>query len=129
MSGLVHPDLMGSLKVFYPSRCTLQAKVAAVAPATGVDAYGRPNTSWADVTGLVGIPCSVNKPVRNTAQEIRRTEMTVVDNTHRIALAGYYPAVTTAMTALVDGAAYNVLSVEHDAQHASTWLLAEVVTT
>ena len=132
MSTLVHPQMLAALADFYPSLCSLQSRAADVdvfgAPV--VDAYGVPNGAYADVAGLTGIACSVNQPPRaSQAQEIRLPDKTVVSATHRIALAGYYPTITTAMVAVVGTVTYNVLSVAHDAQSASTWLLVELVTT
>lgn len=115
--------MLPALADFYPSLCDMQTR------ATGVDPYGVPNGAWANVTGLTGLACSVNRPPRATPQEVRTADDTVITTAHRIALAAYCPAATPALRAVVDGVAYNIESVNHDPQHASTTLLAELVTT
>jgi len=131
MSTLVHPQMLAALADFYPSLCTFQDRSADVDMfgAPHVNAYGVPDGVLADVAGLIGLACSVNRPPSNQAQEVRLPDKTVVRAPHRIALAGYYPTITTAMVAVVGGITYNVLSVAHDAQGASTWVLVELVTT
>jgi hypothetical protein len=123
MTTLVHPQMMAGLAKFYPSSCTMQQR------AVGVSAYGRRNGALANVSGLVGIACSVNR-VRNTTapQEVKRSDSTVVTATHIIALAGYYPTITTAMVAVVGSVVYDILSVEQ-VQDASMELMVERVTT
>ena len=107
---------------FYPQTVSLQARGA------GVDAYGVANGAYANIAGLTGLSCSVNRAYgARGAQEYRRSDATITRATHVIALAGYYAAITTAMQALVGTQAYNVLSVEHDSQLASTWLMVEAV--
>jgi len=132
VSALVHPHMLAALADFYPSLCTLQSRAAddELWGAPSVNAYGVPDGDLADVVGLIGLACSVNQPPRSSqAQETRFPDKTVTTATHCIALAGYYPTITTAMVAVVGAVTYNVLSVAHDAQSASTWLLVELVTT
>lgn len=124
---LVHPQMLAQLEQagFFPSSATFYAQ------ASGVDSYGRRNGSWAAVTALSDLACSVNRPSRSRGapQEVRRDDVTITTATHEIVLAGAYPAVTTKMRAVVDGVTYDVLSVVCDAQGASTVVMAELVTT
>ena len=54
--------------------------------------------------------------------------MTVTTQTHDVALAGYFPAITAAMQATVDGVVYNILGVKADGNGTITVLQAERVT-
>jgi len=122
---LVHPDMLTSLAAFYPQTCTFTLNAAG-----SVNAHGRPNGAPGNVAGLVNLPCSLNQPARSSQpQEVRTPDMTVVTEPHRLALAGYYPTVTDEMQCVIGAVVYNVLSVIHDAQHASTWCVLEQVTT
>lgn len=124
---LVHPQMLAQLEQagFFPSSVTFYAQ------GSGEDDYGRKDGSWTAVSALSAIACGVNRPSRSRGapQEVRRADLTLTTATHEIVLAGAYPAVTTKMRAVVDGATYDVLSVVCDAQGASTVVMAELVTT
>lgn len=118
---LIHPQMLTSLAAFYPQRCTFTLR------APGVDAAGVPNGAQGDVAGLISIPCSVNAPPTGIAQERAGADATRTVELHMVALRGHYPAVTTKMECVVEGVSFNVISVDHDAQLATTWVLVERV--
>jgi head-tail adaptor len=126
---LVHPQMLTQLTKagHYPSICDVQARAA------GVDAHGVANGVWADAAGLTGISCSVNaSPYMGGAlsrQEFTTFDKTVTTELLRIALAGRYDAITTAMRAVVGGVVYNIKSVDEDSHGILTSLLVERVTT
>lgn len=83
----------------FPSLCTIQAYV------DGTDTYGEPTQTWANVTGLVDIPCSVSL---STGKEVKGKENEYGITTHRISLAGTYPTITRLQRAVVGGITYEI---------------------
>lgn len=84
---------------FNPSLCTIKA------PTAGEDAYGQPTQTWANVTGLVNIPCSI---ALSSGREVKGTQNEYGITTHRIALNGVYPTITRLHRAVVDGITYEI---------------------
>lgn len=118
--GLVHPAMLERLRANHlPETATVQAATATL------DGYGQPSVTWAAAPGLSDVGCRL-APL-SAEQKRRLPEMVMVRATHSLALAGHYPAITTAMRVVVAGQAYDVLAVRHDGNAASTWLTLEVV--
>lgn len=119
---VVHPRLLTSFgglgDPFYLSTCTIQAATDTAG------STGEITQVWADVAGLVSLPCNI-APV--SISERRGTERTVELGTHKVYLQAYYATVTAMQHAIVDGVTYNILSVEQDSQSAVTVLRVEVV--
>ena len=119
MTNLISPRLFSQLTAFYPDTCTIQTATETL------DAANQPIKSWADLAGHAAIPCAVSRPrggERHTTHQIYSVA------THTIALAGYYPAITAKMRAVVFGQAYDILLPENDGQGAATELVCQVVT-
>jgi len=84
---------------FHPSLCTIQAYV------DGVDAYGQPTQTWANLAGHVDLPCSI---ALSSGREVKGTQNEYGITTHRIALNGVYPTITRLHRAVVDGVTYEI---------------------
>lgn len=84
---------------FHPSKCTIQVYT------DGVDAYGTPTETWANLAGHVDIPCSVQL---SSGRETKLASNEYGITTHRIALNGVYPAITRLHHAVVDGTTYEI---------------------
>jgi head-tail adaptor len=118
MSKLIHPRLVTALAEFFPQSCAIQQ------PSISRDAVGGEIRTYADVTGLSAVGCRV-APAQGGEQ--RTNEMTYLDATHRIVLAGSYPQITEAMRAVVGGQAYDILLPAVDADAAITRLTVRLV--
>jgi len=124
MVSLIHPRLLSSLSAtFYPSVCTIQ-----VATETQ-DAYGQPIPAWADVPGLISLPCAVAPLNSGTPAEAerRRADGTIEVVTHHIAIAGYHLTIIAKMRAVVSGMNYDVVAVEFDSHAITTRLRTRLV--
>lgn len=119
MTDLIHPRLFSQLAAFYPATCTIQEA------SETLDAANQPIQAWADLPGHVDIPCTVSRP---GGGERKTTHQIYSVATHTIALAGYYPAITEKMRAVVAGQAYDILLPENDPLGVGTQLLCQVVT-
>lgn len=117
---LIHQDLLGSLGDFFSSTCTIQSKVVTS------DAYKDEVETWSTLHS--GIHCSIAYPGKVKANKIYRPDETYTLATHVVALAGYYPDVTTSMRAIVGGLTLDIMTVVFDSQHKTTELFCEVVT-
>lgn len=118
------PALLAGLAAFFPSLCTIQEPGT---PTT--DSYGSKTYPWPTLAGHTDIPCRI-APIASLRQgESRRADMTVTTATLTVALAGYYPTVTSAMQAVIAGVTYNILDVKHDGSSVYTTLQVERVTT
>lgn len=122
--GLIHPSLLSRLAAFYPLLCTIQTSTETQ------DAVGEPIPSWGALIGHIALHCRVG-PAGGGEQ--KRADGTLTRATHTIALAGYYPTLTTKMRAIVGGATYDILGVQHDngsygATPTMTVLETEIVT-
>ena len=114
---IMHERLLANLTAFYPSLCTIQEATYIV------DTVGEPQPTWADF--LTDIPCRISPAGGN---ETKRSDETYEVATHVINLAGYYVTITVPMRAEIDGVLYDILSIEHDGNHFTTRLRAQVVT-
>lgn len=116
---IIHPRMLEGIGVpFWPSLCTIQ-EATQTAGTTGelVEV-------WANVAGLVNLPCNI-APV--SISEQRWTERTVETGTHKVYLKDYFTTITAMAHAVVDDVTYNILSVEQDSQGAVTVLRVEIV--
>ena len=116
---LIHPSLTASLKVsgHFPSTGTVQVK-------TVTNTKGNPSEAWADVSGLVDIPCAIAPA---SADENRSPAYAT--RTHTALLAGNYTAIDPSVHRFLSGGVgYDILGVEHDSQSITTRLhLREVL--
>lgn len=121
--GIVHPDLLTRLTpTFYPSLCTIQSDGAS---RTSSGAQAAP--SWANVTGLVSIPCRM-APASQTDREILAAKGLYAESLHVVALAGYYSTITEKHQVVVDGTAHAVMYVRSDGQSKTTYVYVQKVT-
>ncbi len=117
---IVHTRMLSQVVDFLPSLCTIQTVTSTM------DDHGHGTKVGTNVVGLIGIHCQM-KPIK--ASEVRTSDLVVSANAFRVALLTYAPTITNLMWAIVDGVTYNILGVEHDSQHAMTYLTVELVTT
>jgi len=117
--------MLSSLEsTFYASTCTIQEATETR------DDYGQPIPVWANVAGLVNLPCSFApiSPGSPVAAEVKRSDGTIVIATHHIALSGLYTSILPTMRAVVLAVNYDILAVEFDSHRAMTRLRCEIVT-
>lgn len=103
--GIVSPLLLEHLYGVYPATGTVQ---------TGTDARnddGEIVPVWSNLASHVGLACRI-APAERGEEESPDEIYSVV--THRIALQGYYPAVTAQMRFVVGSTIYDIQRVEHD---------------
>lgn len=118
---IVSPAMLPALSAFYPSTVTIQASTITRGAA------GSEIKAWADVTGLVDIPCTIAplSVTRDTStEEIRTAQQTYGVITHHMSLQGLYPTITNEMQAVSGGTAYDITGAEHDSHSVMTrlWL-------
>ena len=116
---LIHPDLTASLKTsgHFGATGTVQVK-------TVTNTKGNPADSWADVSGLVDIPCAI---AAAAADENRSPAFAT--RTHTALLDDSYTAIDPSIHRFLSGGVgYDILGAEHDSQAATTRLhLREVL--
>jgi hypothetical protein len=83
----------------FPFLCTIRAVTE------GTGAGGETVRTWADVTGLTAIPCSV---ALTAGRLVREMQLEYGNTTHRISLAGNFPAISRSHRAVVDGVTYGI---------------------
>ena len=119
---LIHPDLAASLAAsgHFPSTGAVQVK-------TVTNTKGNPSDSWADVSGLVDIPCAIAPAVMGGVDEKRAPAY--AERTHRALLDDSYTAIDPSVHRFLSGGVgYDILGVEHDSQGITTRLhLREVL--
>lgn len=118
---IVSPDMLPALSAFYPSTVTIQSSTVTRGAA------GSEIKAWADVTGLVDIPCTIAplSVTRDTSTaEVRTALQTYGVITHHMSLQGHYLGITAEMQAVSDGQAYDITGVEQDSHATMTrvWL-------
>ena len=124
-SSLVHPRLAARLvgRGFYPSAATLETDTP-TRTASGAESH-----AWAPVTGLDDIPAAVSPMIFTRRGESRTSELTAGETTHRIGLAGAYPAITSAMRLVITGqhaGIYDIVRPDTDSQTGFTVLEARI---
>ncbi|MEW6223192.1 MAG: hypothetical protein AB1627_01045 [Chloroflexota bacterium] len=124
-SSLVHPRLAERLIAhgFYPSAATVEADTP-TRTASGAEVH-----AWSPVTGLADIPAAVAPMIFTRRGESRSSELTAAETTHRIGLAGAWPAITAAMRLVVSGqhaGIYDIVRPDTDSQTGFTVLEARI---
>lgn len=104
---------------YFPASCQLQS---ATAPQ---DDYGDPIEEWEN-TGSP-MKCRVEPRGDVSTGEVRRSDGTIAVDAKVISLDHYEPSATRKMQAVADGITWNILAVDHDAQHTRTKLTVELV--
>lgn len=118
-SRLVHPQLMQTLqRDFFKQSCRIEQA------AKSQNTTGQETKTWSAVPGWESIPC--RKTPAGGGE--RRTQQGVyLDATHTIVLATALNGLTTAMRAVVDGKAYDILLVEPDSEGITMRLTCRIV--
>ena len=120
----VHPSFTGS-KVFGLGPL-LDRSVTIEEQTGGRDSWGEPADTWAAVEGLEDLDGAVGRA--GSGVEQRRGLGTISVATHAIVLAGYFPQITTAHRAVVDGVeVHDIEAVEHDSRLRVTQLATRIV--
>lgn len=120
--GVVHPRMLATLTpLAYPSLCTIQQG------AESQDGYGAVVQSWSNLSGHVNLPCRLS-PGRNLGAERPTAEQVYLVSDFIIEFAGYYPAITEKMRAVIGGVNYDITSADDDGQLVQTRLTAKIVT-
>lgn len=117
-SSLFHPDLLAELAGFFPDACAIEQPVYVTDPGGEKRVSG-----YVPLPGHEALRCAVGLP---SGGEQQMREANPIITGRRIALAGYYPAVTRVMRAVVGGQAYDILAVDHDQHRQQTYLGCEV---
>jgi hypothetical protein len=84
--------------------------------------------SWLNVESLTDLPCKVANASGRGAQvkeELEGVEFERLQRLKRCLIQGYYPAIRPKLRAVVDGVAYDVISVQHDSHLQLTRVLLE----
>lgn len=119
---IVDPRLMARLpRAHYRQAVTIQQATET----QGSD--GEIVQAWADVPGLVDLPCQVSPVTAERSYERRLPDHTYQRATHKINVAGHYPAIVETMRAVVGGTAYDILLVTQTSQGDHTELVVELV--
>lgn len=119
MSRIIHHRLLASLSNFFPTTISVQVNTPTQSTT------GQPVPSWGTVSGWVAIPASIAAVPAGDREQMTGTFAMV---SHKIALRGYYPTITTAHQATdASGATWDIRDVQHDSQSVQTYLLVERV--
>lgn len=120
-TGMVSSGLLGNLNEFFPTTVNI------VEPSGAEDGLGTPVPGgYSAVTGLTGLKGRIT-PMTDSE---RRTEgFTLSLTSDWILLQGFYPTITTRMTAQVGGISYNIVTVDKDGGSTFTRLGVELATT
>ncbi len=126
MTTIIHPKLTAHLTRttdgFFPSTGAVQEK-------TVTNTRGNPSESWATVSGLGSIRCSIAAALGpSSADERRQVSHTYAESTHRALLDGIYTIAALDHRFLSGGVAYDILGVEQDSQSTTTRLFLRLVT-
>lgn len=116
---LIHPSLTAALTTsgHFGDTGTVQL-------GTETNTQGNPSKSWADVSGLVDIPCAI---AADKVSEFRAPAY--AERTHKALLDGNYTAIDPTIHRFVSGGVnYGILGADQDSQSATTRLhLREVL--
>ena len=126
MRSLVHSRMLDRLApAFFTDRVTIEED-APTRTASGAETH-----AWTAIAGHGDIPASVSPMVFTRAGERRSSELIVSQTTHRIALAGSYPTVTSRMRAVVATGPHagtdDILRPDRDSQSQTTVREARIV--
>lgn len=115
--GIIHPELLSRVQPnFYPSSCTIQE------PTETADSYGQPIPSWGNLSGHVGISCRLSPESQASGDELRTQTQIYTVHSWLISFNDYYPLIDETMRAVIDGATYDILQVQHDGNNQTTRL-------
>lgn len=119
MPGIISHRLLANLANFYPTTVSIQANTPVRSNT------GQQTEAWSTVTGLGAIPAAI---AAVPAGDRKQMTGTFALASHRIALRGHYPTITTAHQATgADATVWNIRDVQHDSQSTTTYLLVERV--
>lgn len=123
-SSVVHPAFATSPRglgpMLSPRSVTIEEPVGAR------DTLGQPADTWSAVDDLEDLPAVVGP--ESSGREARRSGDTIYVGTHVIVLGGYYPEITTAHRAVVDGTeVHDIVEVEHSSTLTLTRLGTRIV--
>ena len=119
MRTIFDPRMMAELRDYFPSLCAIQENV-------GIENdYGEIVEDWQDYADHADLPCAHGP---NKGIEVKKPDQTYVISNYTLSLRGYYPTITEAMRAVVDGVAYEILLVQSDSHGVTTRILTRVVT-
>jgi len=110
---LVDGRLLGLIKNFFPSLCTVQEATVSSG------SYGETGRTWADLTGVVSVVCRIAPALQ---QEPLNTDIEYAVTTHTAVLKGYYNTIKARMQAIIDGTTYDITGVSFDDQALQTRL-------
>ncbi len=94
----------------YPDRLTVQEYTPGATNARGVPA---PET-WANVTGLVSLPCLKYDSRGDTVPSEEDGNDNMEVSTHIIQTQDYYPAINHSQRGVIDGEVYRFLMCDHE---------------
>lgn len=110
---LVDARLLGLIKDFFPSSCTVQEATISSG------SYGETGRTWGNLSGVVSVACRIAPA---SQQEPKNVDLEYAVNTHTAVLKGYYNTIKAAMQAIIDGTAYDITGVSFDDQALQTRL-------
>jgi len=110
---LVDGRLLGLIKNFFPSTCTVQEATISSS------SYGETGRTWGNLSGVVGVACRIAPA---SQQEPKNVDLEYVVATHTAVLRGYYNTIKAAMRATIDSTTYDITGVSFDDQNLQTRL-------
>jgi hypothetical protein len=122
LAHLMHPEFM---RYVSDRRFNAIARIQ-IASITQDSNSGENTITYASDPALTAVACQVD-PVSSDA-ELRRPDLTLVDNGYSILLAQYAPTITIQSNVILDdGTIHNVLKIAHDDSHSHTVLTTEII--
>lgn len=119
---LIDPSLITALGFLFNKTVTIQESTPTQ------DATGQPIDAWSDKSGHVAIPCVMSPATRVAMPDEKKLPTQIVaKSTWKVMLQGNYPAITTAMRAVVASVAYDIVGAQTDSQDLVTSLLVQLV--
>lgn len=116
--------LLISLRAFYPS--TVDVVEADSTP----DRMGSPENTWTPVEGLTGVQAQIApfNDIIPISGERKLQNISYNTATHRVALAGYFPQITTKMSLVFEDKLHNILGIEFDSHQTMTRIICNEIT-
>ena len=118
-SPIMHPSLLARMDHFYNSTVTIQEYTAVQ------NTYGEEVKTWVNVALHVDLQCS---RAAVGGREVKRPDGTIAISPWRIAISGIHTSVVPKMRAVLGGANYDILVVQHDSKGNTTSLDCEIMT-
>lgn len=117
--------MLTRLSAFYPSTVDVYEIVD-----NEPDRMGSPTSQWEPVELLMGLPAQIApfNDIIPISGERKLQNLSYNTATHRVALAGYYPAITTKMTIKFEDKLHNILGIEFDSHQLTTRIICNEVT-